>query len=991
MHQSPLLIPLRAFPLYLCAVLILSLAGLQPLRSAAGGLLRAASSLPGEALLHAEISPGTEASLRTGLTLRTEASPGAGSPASPAEASSPAGPQQGPTARDPAQGRPAWALRPIHQVEGVASYRLPNGLEVLLYPSTAKASTTVNLTVKVGSRHEGYGETGMAHLLEHMVFKGSPRFPNGLSEFATRGFRVNGTTSWDRTNYYASFAQSDDNTAWMIRWLGDILVHAYVRKADLDSEMTVVRNEFERGENNPAGVLFQQVFATAYTWHNYGKAIIGTRSDIENVSIERLQAFYRHHYQPDNAVLVVSGVFDSDKVVAWIEEAFGAIPRPMRQLEPTYTVEPVQEGPREARLRRIGDAPVVILSYHGPSALHPSYPALSLASHMVGGANNRIDERIVRKGVAAGGWSWARSAPEPANILFSLQLKSDQTISSAAQALIDLVEGSGSEGFSATELDAAKAYFANQHAQMLADPERVALALSESIALGDWRMLMHQRDRIAAASLAEVNKAAADFWVESNRTLGLFEPQSAPRRAPMERQVSVEQAMQGFVARAPEDQGELFEASAANIRERVRTVRVDEQLTVQSLRKRNAANLVVLQASLRYGSLQSLQGQAEAGQLAVAMLSRGTHKLSRRQFAERMTALRAVWGIQGGAEGLTLSLRVGADRLDEALALLEEALRTPAMDQTELNELKAAQLAALESSRQDPQSLASRRMARIFANYPPDDPRHVAELDESIRRVQAVTLGQVKAFWDRFIRPGPAVFTVIGDLDTAQLAMRIGEFWSRWKAERPQQVVYARISRDAAQVPSTRASINTPDKPNAVWLARSRFPLPDDRREYRALQLGMRMLAGNGSSSGRLWDRVREKEGLSYGVGGSLSGGDRDEAASLGFFAIFAASNRERVLSAVREEFERALREGFTQDELERARKGLEAQLQLQWAQESALAGTLNWLQEQSRDAGFLQQMRDLRASITLDDVQMALRRYLNPDALSVILAGDFR
>ena len=894
-------------------------------------------------------------------------------------------------AEAPSSTRPSWAMRPIHQVEGVESYRLPNGLEVLLYPSTTKASVTVNLTVRVGSRHEGYGETGMAHLLEHMVFKGSPRFPNGLSEFATRGFRVNGTTSWDRTNYYASFAQSEDNTAWMIRWLGDILVHAYVRKSDLDSEMTVVRNEFERGENNPAGVLFQQVFATAYTWHNYGKSIIGTRSDIENVSIERLQAFYRHHYQPDNATLVVAGAFDRGKVLGWIEEAFGPIPAPARRLEPTYTVEPVQEGPREARLRRVGDAPVVILAYHGPSALHPDYPALSLASQMIGGPNNRIDERIVRKGIAASGWSWARSAPEPANVLFSLQLKSDQSTAAAAQALTALVETAGSEGFTADELAAAKAYFANQHAQMLADPERVALALSESIALGDWRMLMHQRDRIAAVSLEQVNKVAAAFWVENNRTLGVFEPQTAPRRAPADRQVRIDEAMKGFVARAPEDQGELFEASASNIRARVRSQAIDNLLMLQTLRKRNASNQVVLSASLRYGSLESLQGQSEAGQLAVAMLSRGTKSLSRRQFAERMTGLKAVWAIQGGAEGLNLSLRVAAERFDEALGLLEQALNAPALDEAELKELKASLLASLESSRQDPQAQASRRMARLFANYPPGDPRHVPELDASIRQIEAVGIDQVRAFWDRFIRPGPAVFTVIGDLDPAQLAARLEVFWSRWKSGRPQLVAYQRIIRDATPVPSTSVRLTTPDKPNAVWLARSRFPLSDDRREYRALQLGMRMLAGNGSSSGRLWDRVREKEGLSYGVGGSLSGGDRDEAASIGFYAIFAASNRERLLAIVREEFDRALKEGFTQDELERARKGLEAQLQLQWAQEIALAGTLNWLHEQSRDAGFLQQMRDLRASITLEDVQSALRSYLNPEGLSVILAGDFQ
>lgn len=889
-----------------------------------------------------------------------------------------------------AQTQPAWAGQPIHQVEGMMSYRLPNGLQLILYPNATKASTTINLTVNVGSRHEGYGETGMAHLLEHLVFKGSPKFPTGIAELSSRGFRVNGTTSWDRTNYFASFPRSDENTQWMIQWLGDVLVNAYIRKQDLDSEMTVVRNEFERGENNPVGVLYQQVFAAAYTWHNYGKAIIGTRSDIENVSIERLKRFYQHHYQPDNAALFVSGAFDQDKVIAWVHEAFGGLAKPIRLLEPTYTVEPVQEGARELKLRRVGEAPAIVLSYHAPSALHRDFPAMILATHMMGGPNNRISERIVKKGLAAGIWGWARSAPEPSNVIFALQLKSDQSTEKARQSLLDLTESLLREPFTEKELGAAKAHFLTQYEQMLADPERVAYNLSESIALGDWRMLFQQRDRIAATKLEDVNRVAAAFWIESNRSLGIFEPEQKPLRSPEQRQASVSDAMAGFSPRGASEQGEAFDVSPSNIKARLKIEKPLPGLVLQSINKRSASNLVVLQASLRYGNLKDLQNQTDMASMAIAMLSRGVVGQSRKDFAEAMTALKATWSLQGGAEGLNVSLKLPADRLEDGLGLLLKALTEPAFDAAEFEELKASAIASIESSRQDPQAIAFRSMAAKLSSYPKGDPRYVPSFEESLQSIKSLRLEDVKAFWDRFVRPGPMSVSLIGDVSSERLNRAWTDFWKQWQAKRPALVAYERIPRPALDIRAHTQRIDTPEKKNAVWLAQQRFELADDQRAYQALRLAIRIFAGGGSPTGRLWDRVREKEGLSYGVGGSLSGGEPGRASSIMFYAIFAPQNLDRLQQALREEFERANGQGFQEGELQKAKHGLEAQINLAWAQESVLAGTLNWLEEHSRAVDHLQAMRDLRASIKLEEVNEAFRRYVRLSDLITITAGDF-
>src|SRR5207247_3826519 len=236
------------------------------------------------------------------------------------------------------------APRKVATVEGVTEYRLANGARVLLFPEASRPTITVNMTVLVGSRHEGYGETGMAHLLEHMVFKGTPSHPDVPKALRDHGANFNGTTNVDRTNYFETMPATDENLEFGIHLEADRLVNSYVKREDLLSEMTVVRSEFESGENNPQRILNQRMMAAAHEWHNYGKSTIGNRSDIERVPIENLQAFYRKHYQPDNITLVVAGKFDEKKALDLIQKHFGRLKKPTRKLDQTYTEEPAQDG-----------------------------------------------------------------------------------------------------------------------------------------------------------------------------------------------------------------------------------------------------------------------------------------------------------------------------------------------------------------------------------------------------------------------------------------------------------------------------------------------------------------------------------------------------------------------------------------------------------------------------------------------------------------------
>ena len=435
----------------------------------------------------------------------------------------------------------------VTSVEGVSEYRLANGLQILLVQDDSKPTTTVNVTYRVGSRHESYGETGMAHLLEHLIFKGTPTTRNALAEFSRRGLRANGTTSLDRTNYFASFAADDERLRWYLSWQADAMVNSFIAKEDLASEMTVVRNEMEIGENNPGRVLLQRTLATMYDWHNYGKSTIGARSDVENVDISRLQAFYRKYYQPDNATLIVAGRFDTAKTLEWIARYFGPLQRPQRTLEPTYTLDPAQDGERSVTVRRNGGAPTVYVGFHGPAGPHADAVAMDALSIILGDTpSGRLHRRLVDRQLAASTFASFWTSAEPSPFFVGAQLAPGQDVAAARAAILEAVESLVTEPVTKEELERARTQFLADWELGFTDPERVGVALSGAIATGDWRLFFLERDRMRALTLEDVQRVARQYLVRDNRTIATYLPTERPERAPAPARVDVAPMVAGY-------------------------------------------------------------------------------------------------------------------------------------------------------------------------------------------------------------------------------------------------------------------------------------------------------------------------------------------------------------------------------------------------------------------------------------------------------------
>ena len=304
----------------------------------------------------------------------------------------------------------------VTEIEGISEYRLDNGIQVLLFPDSSKETVTVNMTVFVGSRHEGYGEAGMAHLLEHMLFKGTPTHPDIPKALKDRGAgaSMNGTTWMDRTNYYETLPATGDNLEFAIRMEADRLVNSNIKGEDLESEMTVVRNEFESGENSPIRVLMQRMQAAAYEWHNYGRTTIGNRSDIERVPVVKLRQFYRKYYRPDNVMVMVAGNFETDQALEYLNKYFGTLKQPDQPIDDTYTTEPAQDGERTVVVRRVGEIQYAGVAYHVPASSHPDYAAIKALIYVMGDEpSGRLYKQLVETEVATNVFTMASAFTEP--------------------------------------------------------------------------------------------------------------------------------------------------------------------------------------------------------------------------------------------------------------------------------------------------------------------------------------------------------------------------------------------------------------------------------------------------------------------------------------------------------------------------------------------------------------------------------------------------
>lgn len=871
-------------------------------------------------------------------------------------------------------------------VEGITEYRLANGLRVLLFPDPTKSTITVNITYMVGSRHEGYGETGMAHLLEHLMFKGSKNHPNIPKELSDHGSRPNGTTWFDRTNYFETFQATSENLNWALSLESDRMVNSFIAKSDLDSEMTVVRNEFEAGENSPTNVLLKRVLAAMFEWHNYGNTTIGARSDIERVPIERLQAFYRYYYQPDNALLVVAGKIDEAETLALVHKYFAPIPRPSRALQQTYTTEPVQDGERKVVLRRRGETQALMIGYKIPPGAHAEYPAVEMAAQILGDVPaGRLHKALVETKKASRASMFTFQLRDPGMAFLTADVRKENSLDEAHKTALAVVDEIRTRKFTQEELDRIKQQEERSFQQTINNSERVALGLSEWQSMGDWRLFFLYRDMIRKVKLEEVQAAAEKYFIESNRTVGLFIPDDNPVRAEVPEAPDVESLVKDYKGEALVTQGEAFDPSPENIDRR--TIRADlaNGLKLAFVQKKTRGEQVTATLSLRFGSEETLKGRETAATLAGQMLMRGTKNRTRQQIQDELSKLKTTLNVGGGLEGASASITTTRANLKPALDLLAEILKEPAFPADEFEQLRQQSLAGLEKMSTEPQMAAIREMQRLASPYPKGDIRYVKTVEEQLADLKAAKLEDVKDFHAQFYGVAQGELAIVGDFEPESVQQQVASLFNNWKSPKP----FVRIQRPFQAIAPTAKALDTPEKANALWLAYIPVQMKDTDPDYPALLMGNYIL-GQQPLNSRLFARIRGKEGLSYGVGSMFNAGALDDSGTFMAQAICAPDKAPQVEASFKDELTKILNDGYSAEEVEAAKKAWLQSRTMGRSNDAQLAGRLATGRYLDRTMAWDKTLEDKVSALTPAQIQTAMKKYLDLSKAVFVRAGDF-
>jgi zinc protease len=912
---------------------------------------------------------------------------------------------------------------------GITEYDFPNGLKVLLYPDSAEPKITVNVTYLVGSRFEGYGETGMAHLLEHLDFIDTTNGRHIKEELVAHGANWNGTTSEDRTNYYETVNATDENLKWALGLETDRMVNVKFSKEILDTEMTVVRNELERGENQPASILSERVAATAYIWHNYGKSVIGSKEDLEGVPYTRPEAFYHKYYQPDNAVLVITGRIDESKTLQFVADSMGKLPRPTRKLEATYTIEPPQDGERFVALRRVGTGQNVIVAYHAVSAGHPDSAALQVLSAIMNGSGGgrggrggggrgsgggagdpnegRLTKFVVDPELAESANMRFQGLHDPGLVEVSATLTKDQSPDAVRDAIFKALQDVIDNPPSAADVDRVRTQLLRGLENSLSNPQSIATgALNSAISQGDWRLMFLQHDRLKDVQPSDVVRTAKAYFKPSNRTVGYYIPDMNPDRTVVPPTPDLDATLRNYKSTVTIVHAETFDPTVANIESRVVRSKLANGMKVTVLPKKTENNIVTASIELRFGDAATLAGQREAAAFAGSLLMSGTRSHTRSQLQDEFRKLNAQVTASGGGGGgfggggrggrggggggggslstAIATVTAPAENFVAAMKLAVEILKEPLYPEDEFDRSKAQRLKALDNPQTEPTQLATELLNRHLSPFAKGDVQYSPTREEQKPELSKVTLAEAKKFHDDFYGANYGIFAVVGPVTPADMQKAATELLGNWNTSK----AYKPLITPYKKAEPINQKIETPDKANAEFLAGERFRMSQDDPDYAAIRMASYMFGEPITS--RVSNRIRNKEGLSYGANARITVPTEGDSAQLAVTVSLNPAVGPKVESCFVEELQKAYKDGFTAAEVAEAKKAILDANMIGRSTDAALLTFVASHEQLDRPMKWDADFEAKIASLTPDQINAAFRKHIDPAGVSIVKAGDF-
>ncbi len=878
----------------------------------------------------------------------------------------------------------------VTQVEGIKEYTLDNGLQVLLIPDATQNNLIVNIVYKVGSKHEGYGEKGMAHLLEHMLFKSTKNLGDIKKMLSDKGGSANGTTWYDRTNYYEIFPSSDENLSWALEMEADRMINATILQEDLDKEFSVVRNEFEIGENNPSRVLMERTINTAFLWHNYGLSTIGSKEDIERVKTPQLRRFYEKYYQPDNAVLIVAGKFDEQKALDYIEQYFSIIPKPTRVLDDILTVEPAQDGEKYIEVKRNGDSKHIQALYHTASYADKDFAALSALERILNNdPSGYLYKSLVETHKVTSLYAFTPTVRDASFMLFNFNIANDKDQLKALEDIkIELAKISTNE-YTQADLDRAKT-------KLLKDIETIqnntigkAINLTEIIGSGDYRLSFLYRDNIESLTLEDIQRVAKKYFRDNNRTIGLFIPTKDETRVKASEFTNedIDALVKNYKGKETTENLREFAPTIANLEKNYTSGTLSNGLKYGVIDKDLKGEKVTISVSIPVGNQQDLKNKQYIGSLTAALLTAGTSTLNKQEIKDQLDALKSTISIRFSNQNISISVSSYRSTIEKTMDILNDVLKNPTFPESELNKLKLEYTTSLESRLNDPQNVAFTKIRQLTSNEVKGSIFYVSSIQEDIDGIKTVTVDQLKDFHQTFFGANNGTASILGLNDQKQAKDLLEKVLGNWN----NKVKFERVYPTFFATKQSKEIIQTPDKENAAAVGKLNFEMTNTSPDFAALTFANEVMGG-GFMTARIPQRLREKEGISYGAGTSLSVSNdpKNNNASWMIYAFLNPTKRDNVENAINDEFSKLVANGITEEELKATKTSWKSARQTDLGNDNYLLFLSNRYLIYGTPFSDFDKLNAEIDKLTVKQVNNAIKKYLKPSNFTTIYVGDF-
>lgn len=884
----------------------------------------------------------------------------------------------------------------VRELAGISEYTLTsNGLKILLLEQHLAPVVTSTIMYRVGSRNEGVGFTGSTHFLEHMMFKSTTEHDsaNGtgfVDMLKPTGADYNAFTGQDSTSYVICLPK--EKLALALALEADRMRNLRLRVDERDSEMTVVRNEFEVNESDIDDVMFKQTMAMAFSEHPYHHPVIGWRDDVEQVPLSRMQQFYDTFYWPNNATLVIAGDFDPSQALGLVVEYFGKIPKAPNPIPHVYTSEPVQTGARSFEIKREGpEYAKLYIAFKTPSASHPDHHALAVIADLLGGdgsESSRLCAALIEPRIALDCVTYATPSRDSDLFLIRVTANGYGKIKAAEKAIHAELSRLMRKPVGQRELARVKQMNRHRVAEVKGDSMKIAEGLCDAEAVTDWTWKVEYNDKYDAVTSADIKRVARKYLHPDNSTTGRAAPLAKTRkRKPkvdtasgaseerVEPKLEIAVPPTGVTVEVP---GEPLIGS--RIAKRASRIELPNGLRAIVLPV-PGSGVVSVSGCIQAGDYFTKSSNGAIPELTAELLRAGSCSIGKRQLADRLEALGCELDFAVDEFAVKFGSTFIPDSLDEYLGLVGSVLQEPRFAPGEFNRCKSDMQSDLSSNEGDASVTAAIKWSQAL--YPQNHAFACPTLKKQAAHLSRATLKEVRSFHAQHYVPGATVLGIVGDVDVEAVKTRLEEVFGAWTGEQPAPIVIPKV-----ELPAERRRIDIPlaGKTSAEIMIGFPVSLKKSDRDFPAAEIATAIL-GLDTLSSRLGVTVRTKHGLTYGITSSFDDVRFGEGPWLIQLSVNPA-NVERALALVDAVVANFVQHGITDRELAEEASRLYGQHVVNLRTTAGLAHTLCLREFRGASLRGLDEEWKRLHSVTKEQVNAAIRKYLRFDKAVTVVVG---